>query len=544
MIDSGGDPGGQSPSRERIGLTSGRPPALREREVERPGPLGVEHLSQRLKEHTIRGVSATSTVKVLKFLMQLGSIPLLARLLTPADFGLVAMVTVATSLFSRFNDLGLSTATVQVPQLTHEQLSTLFWINSGIGLTLTLLVAAFSPLLAHLYNEPRLIPITVAIATSFVLAGIAVQHSALLKRQMRFGVLARAELVSAITGVLSGVIGAWAGWEHWALVAMTIATQLSATVQILLASRWRPSLPRRNSGVRPLLKFGLHVTSANIIGHFAANMTPFLVGMVGGAQQLGLFNRANTLSAVPSSQILTPVVEVAQPALARVAGEPARFRNASLSIIRKVGLITMFVTVLLVAMADWIVAVFLGPGWEGATPMFRLLAIFTLIEPIAALCATMLIAAGKAGELLRWKAIALAIISCSLAIGSTWGIQGMVAGYALSGLFIRLPLLLAYSAQHLPVTTGDLMRSMFPSLSIAATLLLVLEFLRSQFILPSPYHGLVVYTLLGSCIYVAGALAIKSARIELVEIYELVTKFVKYHPSGRRAGESAATPTA
>ena len=175
---------------------------------------------------------------------------MLARLLTPADFGLVAMVTAITGLGQAFADLGLSEATIQHPEISHNQVSTLFWINVAIGLTLTSITAALAPVLAWFYREPRLKDITFLVSLTFLIGGLRVQHDALLRRQMRFSSLAIRDVASYVLAVPVAIIMAWRGAGYWALVALPLILNLTQMALSWLMVRWIPGLPRRDAKVR------------------------------------------------------------------------------------------------------------------------------------------------------------------------------------------------------------------------------------------------------------------------------------------------------
>src|SRR3974390_510292 len=180
--------------------------------------LSTDHLHADLKGRSVRGGLLTLISQGSQFVLQTVSTVALARLLVPADFGLVAMVTAVTGLASAFADFGLSEATIQRKEITHEQVSMLFWINVAIGLVLTLITAALGPVLAQFYREPRLVAITLLMSLNFLLGGLRVQPNALLKRQMRFSALAWRDIASYAVAVPVGITMAWRGAGYWALV--------------------------------------------------------------------------------------------------------------------------------------------------------------------------------------------------------------------------------------------------------------------------------------------------------------------------------------
>ena len=176
-------------------------PAEAEEEERNREHIKTDHLLPDLKRRTISGGVVTVSAQATKFALSLVSTMILARLLTPRDFGLVAMVTTVTSFLIVFKDAGLSIATVQREKITHAQVSNLFWINLGVSALGALILAALSPIIAWFYHDSRVTPIMLVFSTAFLIAGFRVQHLALLKRQMRFKAIAIIEVGSMATGV-------------------------------------------------------------------------------------------------------------------------------------------------------------------------------------------------------------------------------------------------------------------------------------------------------------------------------------------------------
>src|SRR5579871_5837242 len=181
--------------------------------------FATDHLHDDLKGRSVRGGVLSLFAQGAQFVLQSTATIVLTRLLTPVDFGLVAMVTAITTVASGFADLGLTEATIQRKEITHNQVSALFWINIGVGLLLTIITAAVAPVLAWFYKEPRLLNITVVLSLSFLIAGLRSQHSALLKRQMRFKALAIRDVVSYAIAVPTAIMLARDGATYWAIVA-------------------------------------------------------------------------------------------------------------------------------------------------------------------------------------------------------------------------------------------------------------------------------------------------------------------------------------
>src|SRR5438477_2809261 len=191
--------------------------------------LGTDHLLSDLKGRTISGAFITIVAQGAQFLLSLVSIMVLARLLTPKDFGLFAMVTTVMGYLRVFKDAGLSTATVQREGITHAQVSNLFWINVAISGGVSLILAAGSPIVAWFYREPRLVPITLILSITFVLSGLIVQHTALLNRQMRFKAIAIIQVGSMFVGIAVSIVMARLKFGYWSLVGGNLVTVAAAT---------------------------------------------------------------------------------------------------------------------------------------------------------------------------------------------------------------------------------------------------------------------------------------------------------------------------
>src|SRR6516164_10604036 len=233
---------------------------------------------QDLKGKTIRGALARLFALGAGFLLRLGSLMVMARLLSPKDFGLVGMVTAFTGALGLFRDFGLSSAAIQRVTVTEEQISTLFWINLSLGALLVLVTLAMAPAIAAFYREPRLFEMTAVLASGFLFNAAGIQHSALLQRQMRFTALAMISVVSSIVAIAIGIGGARAGYGYWALVMMTVASPLVATVGVWLSTGWVPGMPRRRVGIRSMMHFGGTLTLNGLLAHVAYSADKVLIG--------------------------------------------------------------------------------------------------------------------------------------------------------------------------------------------------------------------------------------------------------------------------
>src|ERR1700722_13639377 len=277
-----------------------------------------------LKEKTIRGGLARLLAQIANFAIRLVSLVILARLLDPKDFGLVGMVTAFTGVLTLLRDFGLSAAAIHRPQITEEQLSTLFWINLFVGVLLGLLTLAMSPAIAIFYHEPRLVKVSAVLALAFVFNAAGLQHGVILQREMRFTALALISTIGLLLGTAIAICGAKFGYGYWALVAMAIILPATCTVGFWIATRWIPGMPRRGVGMRSMMQFGGTITLNTIILYMANNVDKVLLGRFWGEEALGLYGRAFQLVNIPTDNLNSAAGEVAFAALSRVQHDPPR----------------------------------------------------------------------------------------------------------------------------------------------------------------------------------------------------------------------------
>src|SRR5262245_17724291 len=253
--------------------------------------LGTDDLASDLGLHTARGAAVTIASQGLKLALNLISTMVLARLLTPEDYGLVGMVAVITGFVGIFKDLGLSSATIQRADLNEGQISTLFWVNVVGRVAIMILTVSLAPLVARFYGDQRLLWITIVTAGGFVCGGLTVQHEALLKRRMRFVALATAEIVSLVVSLVVAIEFAWHGAKYWALVISQLTGALVYAASVWTLCRWRPGSPVLDSGARLMLAFGRNLTGFTVMNYFARNLDNMLIGRYWGSEQLGLYAR-------------------------------------------------------------------------------------------------------------------------------------------------------------------------------------------------------------------------------------------------------------
>lgn len=449
--------------------------------TQRPGSgsakhFATDHLTGDLKGHSIRSGAITICVQAILFSLNLLQIVVLSRLLPPTDFGLLAMVTAVTGFALTLKDGGLGYATVQKSEINHDQISVLFWVNALIGLGLALLIACSAPMIAWFYHEPRLQPVTLAMAIPFVFSGLSIQHQALLRRQMRFRALAVIQVTSLLAGVLTAIISAWRGAGYWSLVTLPVVQAIVDTLLTWFFSGWVPGLPQRRTGAREMLAFGGNLTAASSLGYLGVNLDKILIGSSLGPMILGLYERSFRLFMLPVSQINVPVSAVAVPALSRIVQEPARYRLAYLETVEKILVFVCPVVTLSIVCSDWIILLTMGEQWGEAATIFSTLAIAALVLPLWNSTGWLFVSQGRMREHLHFHLVDSVFKIFSVLIGIQWGVLGVCTVVAIR-YYVMIPFLFWMIGRSGPVRTRDFYSMLrMPSLIVLLTLISLCTF--------------------------------------------------------------------
>jgi PST family polysaccharide transporter len=415
-----------------------------------------------LKRTSVRGGFASLSAQVLKFVIQTATTMVLARLLSPQDFGLQGMVLAMTGFLALFQDAGLGVATIQRPEVTHEQTSTLFWINIALGALLSLLCAASGPLLVGFYHEPRLYWVAMISGVTFMLTGLGAQHGALLQRGMRFVTQAKIGVLSLAAGSVTGIVMALLGCHYWSLVGMTMASSIVGTALVWLAVPWIPGPPRRRSGVWSMLRFGGLATCNSFVVFLAWNAEKILLGRFWGADALGLYGRAYQLVTLPVQQFERSLSAVAFPALSRIQHDSERLAKAFLRAYDLHISLTIPISVTCALFAEEIVGIVLGPKWMAAAPIFRLLAPVAVVFAAANPLSWLVLSTGRIGRALSISAATTPLVILGIVLGLPHGPKGVAMGYSAAMTLVLIPIA-AWSKIGTAVTWRDLWNATKPS---------------------------------------------------------------------------------
>ena len=391
----------------------------------------VDVESTNLRRRTVSGVSWSAVAQLVTQCFTWAISIIVARLVGPRAYGLIAMAAVFSGFAMLFSDLGLSAAIIQRANLEKKHLDTAFWINIASGVLMTVLMAGLAPVIAAFYREPRLIWITIISALQFTLVSINVVEQALIRREMRFRALAGIQITSTVIGGTIALSMAFAGMGVWSLVAQPLC---SSSIRVLLfwrVAQWRPSLSFDIEAGKELFGFSGYVLASYIVQYWARNADNLLVGRLIGAQALGIYSRAYTMMLLPVNQITTVVSGVVVPALCSIQKDMVRVKRSYLRAVRILSLITFPVMTGLFVTSEQLILVLLGREWLGVIPIFKILCGVGLLQSITGTSRWIYHSQGRTA--LMFKMSVTGSLGCIVAflVGIRWGVLGVAWAYCI-----------------------------------------------------------------------------------------------------------------
>ena len=467
------------------------------------GYFNTDDLSANLKQKSLNSALITFAAQPLKLFLGVGSTAILARLLTPGDFGLLAMIAPVFLLVDSLSNFGLETAIVQKDSLDTRQASAIFWRSLKINTILIGIVVILAPITAWFYKESQLTGMTLGLAIGAYSVCLASQHKSLLKRQMRFGTLTIIELISLILSSVVAVVAAKVGWGYWALVLQLSVMQIVQSIAQWCVCDWRPSKyvndDELNAELNSTLSYGKHLTGFRFLTRIGMHLDRILVGYVSGANALGLYSVAYKWAYFPFEQVYFPMFDVAVSSLSRVQHDGDQYRAYS-----RRGLMPIFAFCLPALAFSFVEArnvilLLLGSQWLEAVPLFRLLAVSVYVVSMYRVTKWLYVSAGQTQRQFRWALIHTPVMIAAVVIGAKWGALGVAVGYLTGTALLTYPAVnycLRYSPLGWSDFTGVVWRPLVASILSAVCLyfssswLTFSDRLFLEFLLKSTVYGI------------------------------------------------------
>ncbi|MBO0981018.1 lipopolysaccharide biosynthesis protein [Microbacterium sp. SD291] len=420
-----------------------------------------------LATRAVRGATRALGGQFALALFQVLSVVVLARFLTPEDYGYFAMVFSIIGVAHLFRDLGLSGAAIQARHLTRRQHSNLFWVNTGMGALGSALCLVAAPALGAFYGTATVIPIALWLASTFVMSGAVTQWRAGLVREMRFGRVAVIDIIAAGVGFGSGVAAAMLGWGYWSLVAQQVVGGLVALVLFASLAGWWPSRYRPDEDMGGLYGFGLTLFGSQMLTYITRESGPVIIGRLFGPIPVGLYNRAAQVVNTSMNQLRGPLGQVAMSTLSKIQHDDVLFMRFVARGQTLVCIPLLALTGGIAAAAQPLTEVVLGSQWHAAAPFIAMLAIGQGVDSLASIAGWIFTARGL-GRALVWYTVFTSVVRVgSLLIGAVYGPIGVAVAFAVTpGLLI--PCAWWWSGTASGLRTGTLMARAFLMLAVFA----------------------------------------------------------------------------
>ncbi len=398
-----------------------------------------ERPERELGRRAAGGAATMLVARIAGTVVSIGAMAIIARHVTPDEFGLVGMVIAILAIARVLEELGLGDAAIQRKSIEPGEVTTLAIINVTAGLVLGIAFAAASPLIAGFYGRPELVPFCLALSPMFVLAALGAQPRAMMRRSFRFRPLAYAQVASLVAAGVGGVLAALAGWGPWAVVTQHLAGGVVLAAGCWLGSRWRPARPAPLAAVRPMLGYGLNLGASQLLNALTRNLDEILIGRFVGPAAVGAYGRAFQLMTLPSTQLNQPLTSAVVPALSRLQSDPDAYRRLYRSSVEIIASLAFPLAVFTGVAAPAMVLAVLGPAWSESIPLLRALSPAGLMVSLNVATGWVYLSLGRTDRQLRWRIVGSSAAVLGMVCGLPWGALGVALGLSTARVVMRIP---------------------------------------------------------------------------------------------------------
>jgi teichuronic acid exporter len=365
--------------------------------------------------------------------VQFGVVVVLARLITPEEFGTIALLSIFVGIAGTFVEGGLSAALIQLHGVTRSDESTVFWFNILVAAVIGVCLAASGTAIASLFGKPVLTSLTVVLAANIPVTALGAVHRTLFIKHLQFRPLVLATLGATVVSGAVAIVMAASGSGVWALAAQAVAAGLTETALLWLLSPWRPLFVFSLASAKSLFRFGSFILASGLLDIAYSRLYSVLIGKFYGTYELGQYTRAESTVALPTGLFMSIVGRVAFPAFSGISGNAQALKASMRLGLQSTMLVYAPATLGLAAVADQFVVTVFGEAWRPAAPIVQVLCLSGLLMPLHLLNLQILMALGRSDLFFRLevqkKLLGVAILCAASAhgpIGMAWGV--VIAG--------------------------------------------------------------------------------------------------------------------
>ena len=392
-------------------------------------------MPESLKTQTFRGISWNAierlSVQGVSFSVQL----VLARLLTPSDFGIIAIVLIFVHISQVFVDSGFANALIQKNDCTEIDFSTVFWYNLGVALLFYILLFIFAPLVTKFYEIELLTPVLRIVSLNLILNALSLIQKTRLTKEIDFKSQSKVTLISAVLSGILGIVAAYMGFGVWALVIQLILNSLLQFILFVFFSRWLPKLVWSKQTFRFVFNFGSKLLAASLIGVIYKNLYSIVIGKTFSERELGLYSRADSLAMFPSNNLGNIISRVSYPILSKIQNDNVKLAIVYRNLIRYSSFVIFPLMVGLIVMAEPFVYVVLTEKWSPVIIILQILCIDWMLDHICLLNINLLYVKGRTDLVLRLEIVKKTIAVLIMFFSIRYGIIGMCWGRVIYSAF-------------------------------------------------------------------------------------------------------------
>lgn len=395
----------------------------------------------------------------------------LARLLVPEDFGLIAMATVFIGFMTIFSEMGVGAALIQKQDATDVHYSSLFWVNLAAGIALTVIFTLLSPVIAGFYAIERLSPVLMALSLQFFLSSFTIVQQALLTKKMDFKALTIRNIVATLLAGGLAILCALKGFGVWSLVVQALSYCLINSVLLWRLSPWRPQFIFSLGAVRDIVGFSAHLTGFQVVNYLSRNVDYLLIGKFLGAESLGYYTLAYKLMLVPLMHVSRVISRVMFPAFSKIQNDLAKIQSIYLYMTSSIAKVTFPILALLFVVAPELIGVVFGEQWRPVADIVRILCLPGMLQSMVSFNGTIYQSQGRMDVQFKMGLMGSLVVTFAVIIGLPWDVKGVAAAYGAASVLWSLYALFVLT-RLLRIRYSQLLSSMMESVGMCIPMML------------------------------------------------------------------------
>lgn len=471
-----------------------------------------------LKNTVLSSVKWTTGSSIVNSIVQIIQLSLLARLLSPVDFGLIAIAMVVIGFSQLFIDMGVSNAIIYKQQVSDQQLSTLYWLNVIIGAIFFGFLYLLAPIIGSFYKSPELIPVLKILSIIFLIKPWGQQFVTLLQKELEFDITSKIEILARVITFIFIVILAYKGFGAYSIAIGSVFYALLSTLGYVFFGRklFLPQIHFKLTEVSEFLNFGLFQMGGNFLNYLSTQIDTIVIGKLLGVEILGIYNVAKDLTSKPYAVINPIITKITFPLLSKFNGDTINFKKLFLMVVKYLSLVNFPVYFLIALFAEEIVMFMFGIKWIDSILLIRILAFSFILRSIGSPAGSLLLSKGKANVSFYWGLVVFILYAFVLFIGSYWGLYGIAFGILLLQIILFFPNWKFIVYKYAFINFVEYMKAIFKPFAICLFSTFIVMFLNG-FILKDVFNIIflgLVYCIIYSYMVLRFEIALQTALME------------------------------